>query len=165
METFVIRDIKSEDAAEIARIYNPFILESVITFEELPVTEGEIARRIQNITSASYPYLVAELNSQVAGYAYGSQWRSRSAYRYTAESTVYLDPLHAGKGLGTLLYNALLERLKEMDMHVVMGVVTLPNPASVALHEKFGFKKVAHFSEVGYKFGQWLDVGYWQLTL
>jgi phosphinothricin acetyltransferase len=108
---------------------------------------------------------VAEIQNEVAGYAYASQWRSRSAYRYTAESTVYLDPVHTGKGIGNALYKDLIERLKAMGIHVVMGVITLPNPPSIALHEKLGFKKAAHFVEVGYKFGRWLDVGYWQLNL
>lgn len=165
MENITIRDVKKEDAGDITRIYNPFILESVITFEELAVTEDEIARRICEITSAAYPYLVAEIHGEVAGYAYASQWRSRSAYRHTAESTVYLDPIHTGKGIGSALYRALLERLKAMGMHVVMGVITLPNPSSIAMHEKLDFKKAAHFNEVGYKFGRWLDVGYWQLNL
>jgi phosphinothricin acetyltransferase len=165
MENISIRDARKEDAGDIARIYNPFILESVVTFEELAVTKDEITRRIHEITSAGYPYLVAETQSEVAGYAYASQWRSRSAYRFTAESTVYLDPVHSRKGIGSALYIALLERLKAMGMHVVMGVITLPNPSSIALHEKLGFKKAAHFAEVGYKFGRWLDVGYWQLNL
>ena len=165
MENINIRNARKEDAGVIARIYNPFILESVVTFEELAVTEGEIARRMNEITSAGYPYLVAETQNEVAGYAYASQWRSRSAYRYTAESTVYLDPIYAGKGIGNALYKDLIERLQTMGIHVVMGVITLPNPPSIALHEKLGFKKTAHFVEVGYKFGRWLDVGYWQLNL
>ena len=106
-----------------------------------------------------------EENDQILGYAYAGKWHERCAYRYTAESTVYLDSKSGGKGYGTLLYQSLLADLKDLQYHVVIGGVALPNPASVALHEKFGFKKVAHYEEVGFKFDQWIDVAYWQLSL
>jgi phosphinothricin acetyltransferase len=109
--------------------------------------------------------LCAECNGAFAGYTYATRWRERPAYRYTAESTIYLNPAFSGQGIGRHLYGTLLDELRMGKMHVVIGVITIPNPASVALHEKLGFKKVAHFSEVGYKFDRWLDVGYWQLML
>ena len=123
-----------------------------------------MASRIRQI-SESLPWLVIEENDQILGYAYAGKWHSRDAYRYSAESTVYLDPKSGGKGYGSLLYQRLLDDLKDRQYHIVIGGVALPNPASVALHEKFGFKKVAHYEEVGFKFGQWIDVAYWQLTL
>ena len=101
----------------------------------------------------------------MVGYAYAGVWRTRAAYRQTVESTVYLEQGLISKGYGTLLYRALIEELRKKEFHVVLGGITLPNPASVALHEKMGFKKVAHFTEVGYKFNHWLDVGFWQLTI
>ncbi len=165
MENTVIREVNKEDAGDIARIYNPYILNSVITFEEIPVTEEIITGRIEAEISAGYPYLVLEAAQKVAGYAYAGVWRTRAAYRQTVESTVYLEQGLTGKGYGTLLYRALIEELRKKDFHVVLGGITLPNPASVALHEKMGFKKVAHFTEVGYKFKRWLDVGFWQLNL
>jgi L-amino acid N-acyltransferase YncA len=165
MENTVIRNVKKEDAGDIARIYNPYILNSVITFEEIPVSVEIIAGRIEAEIAASYPYLVLEVAQKVVGYAYAGVWRTRTAYRRTVESTVYLEQGLIGKGYGSLLYKALIEELRKKEFHVVLGGITLPNPASVALHEKMGFKKVAQYYEVGYKFGCWLDVGFWQLNL
>lgn len=159
----MLRLATPQDAPSIAEIYNHYVRETVITFEETEVSTEEIKTRIRSITS-KYPWLVYEDNREIIGYAYATEWRSRSAYRFTAESAIYLKPHQAQKGIGTLLYQELLQRLRQQDIHVVMGVLTLPNPQSVNLHEKFGFKKVAHFSEVGFKFDQWVDVGYWQLT-
>jgi len=164
MEQLTIRPISLEDAEGIAAIYNPYILTSIITFEEEPVSTGEIQRRIDSVQSLGYPWLVAEVDGSLAGYAYASRWRERPAYRYTAESTIYLSQESGGHGYGSKLYNALLDELRAGGFHAVIGVITLPNPASIALHEKLGFSKVAHFSQVGYKFEHWLDVGYWQLT-
>lgn len=165
MENISIRNVKPEDAGDIARIYNPYILNSVITFEEIPVSEATIVERIETEISAGYPYLVLAVEQKVVGYAYAGVWRTRAAYRQTVESTVYLEQGFSGKGYGTLLYRALIDELRKKEFHVVLGGITLPNPASVALHEKMGFKKVAHYTEVGYKFNRWLDVGFWQLNL
>jgi phosphinothricin acetyltransferase len=165
MKDFLIRDATFQDAAIIAEIYNPYILNTVITFEETPVTPEEIQTRIEAVKAPGYPYLVMEQNDLVIGYAYANLWRTRAAYRHTVETSIYLDQNSAGKGLGTVLYKELLGRLKTMDIHVILGGITLPNPVSVGLHEKLGFKKVAHFTQVGYKFGRWLDVGFWQLVI
>lgn len=159
----MLRNVNFADASAIAEIYNHYVRETVITFEETEVDTEEIKNRIHSVTS-KYPWLVYEDHGEVIGYAYATEWRTRSAYRFTAESAIYLKPNQSQKGIGTQLYQELLNRLKQQDIHVVMGVLTLPNPQSVKLHEKFGFKKAAHFPEVGFKFGQWVDVGYWQLT-
>lgn len=161
----MIRTVKEKDAEDIARIYNPYISDTVITFEYEPVSAEEIASRIQKVLDLGLPYLVAEEDGRVVGYSYASQWRTRAAYRYTVESTVYLDPAHKGIGLGTALCRALLEELKSRNIHVVLGSITLPNPSSVALHEKLGFIKAAEHHEVGFKFDRWLDVGFWELRL
>lgn len=161
----MIRPVKLSDAEAIASIYNPFITDTVITFEYDPVSKEEIASRIQKVLEGGHPYLVAEEDGKVVGYSYASQWRTRAAYRYTVESAVYLDPAYKGKGLGSTLYQALLDELKLRGTHVVLGGITLPNPASVALHEKLGFVKVAEHHEVGFKFDRWLDVGFWELRL
>jgi L-amino acid N-acyltransferase YncA len=165
MSEMFIRDATFQDAAIIADIYNPYILNTVITFEETPVTQEEILARIEGVKALGYPYLVMEQDNEVVGYAYANLWRTRAAYRHTVETSIYLDQNSAGKGLGTTLYQALLDRLKIMDIHVILGGITLPNPVSVRLHEKLGFKKVAHFTQVGYKFGRWLDVGFWELVI
>lgn len=161
----MIRPAIATDADSIARIYNHYILNTIITFEEQAVSAQEMAGRIAEVTSASLPWLVAEDAGRIVGYAYASKWKGRCAYRFSVESTVYLDPDSAGKGHGSKLYERLFASLRECGTHAVIGGIALPNPASIALHEKLGMKKVAHFSEVGFKFGKWIDVGYWQATL
>lgn len=161
----VIRSALPYDAEIIAHIYNHYILNTVITFEEQPVAAQEITRRMADVSSAQLPWLVVELSGRIVGYAYASPWKDRSAYRYSVESTVYLDPAFLGAGFGSQLYDALLAELRLKKVHGVIGSIALPNEASIRLHEKFGFRKVAEFKEIGYKFGQWVDVGYWQLIL
>ena len=99
------------------------------------------------------------------GYASATKWKGRSAYRFSVETTIYLAPHSVGKRIGTELYRHLLDQLRDLGLHTAIGGVALPNPASVALHEKCGFRKVAHFGEVGFKFGKWIDVAYWQVSL
>jgi phosphinothricin acetyltransferase len=159
-----IRKAVPEDAAAICRIYNHYVLKTVITFEEVEVTADEMARRIAEVT-ATFPWLVLEREGEFLGYAYASMWQPRSAYRHSVESTIYLSPTATGQGLGTALYKDLLERLRQRPIHTVIGCIALPNAGSVGLHEKCGFKKVSHFKQVGFKFGQWVDMGHWQLLL
>ncbi len=160
-----IRQAGPSDALAIAEIYNHYITETVITFEEEPVTASEMARRMTEVRSASLPWLVEEENGMIRGYAYAHLWRSRSAYRFTVEATVYIAPGCVGRGIGSSLYSQLLSMLQAQKIHSVIGGIALPNEASVALNEKFGLRKVAEFHEVGFKFGRWIDVGYWQRTL
>jgi phosphinothricin acetyltransferase len=160
-----IRDASVEDAESIASIYNHFVLTTSISFEEAEVPVMEMAGRIADLQASGLPWLVAELDGVVAGYAYATKWRVRHAYRFSVETSVYLAPEKAGKGIGTALYEVLLARLRDGGYHLAIGGIALPNAASVALHEKLGFEKVAQFREVGFKFGQWTDVGYWQLVL
>ena len=157
-----IRSADTVDGGPIAAIYNHFIETSIITFEEEAVSAEEISARITQTYSENLPYLVAEDNGCVKGYAYASKWKGRCAYRYTVEVTVYLDPTAIGKGIGSRLYEALFERLAAQNYHMAIAGISLPNEGSIALHEKFGMEKVAHFKEVGYKFNRWVDVGYWQ---
>ena len=161
----LIRDAIAADAPTLVAIYNHFVQHTIVTFEEAPVSAEEFARRMDGVLSAALPYLVAEVEGVVAGYAYASRWKERSGYRYSVESTVYLAPASVGRGVGTALYRALFVRLTAWGAHAVMGGVSLPNEASVALHEKLGMRKVAHFEAVGFKFGRWVDVGYWQRVL
>lgn len=160
----MIRDAKSRDAEQIAAIYNHYIEHTIITFEEEPLSVAIMAERIAQVV-VHHPWLVDEEHGTIRGYAYATQFRPRASYRHSAESTVYLAPNETGRGLGSALYGALLERLRRDGLHNVLGGIALPNPASVALHEKLGFAKVAHFQQVGRKFDTWIDVGYWQLPL
>ena len=161
----MIRSALPADSEAIARIYNYYVLNTMSTFEEQAVTPQVIAERVNETFAASLPWLVAESSSRIVGYAYASMWKDRAAYRYSVESTVYVDPAAMGVGFGSDLYASLLDDLRQQKVHVVIGGIALPNEASVRLHEKFGFRKVAHLEEVGYKFGKWVDVGYWQSTL
>lgn len=160
----MIRDATSDDARAICDIYNPYIEGTVITFEERPVSVDEMRRRMTEV-AASLPWLVFEEGGAVMGYAYAKHWHTRSAYRFSVESTVYLDPRITGRGIGRQLYEALIARLRSQSIHCVLGVIALPNPPSVVLHERLGFSKVGWFKEVGRKFDRWIDVGYWQLVL
>jgi L-amino acid N-acyltransferase YncA len=160
-----IREAAAHDAETIASIYHHYVLNTSISFEEDAVPAIDMALRIADVQAAGLPWLVAEVDGAVAGYAYASKWRVRHAYRFSVESTVYLAPASAGKGIGTTLYRALLDRLRDGGYHLAIGGIALPNAASVALHEKLGFEKVAQFKEVGFKFGRWTEVGYWQLKL
>ena len=159
-----IRPCLASDAARICAIYNHYVRETVITFEEQPVSEREMAERIRDVT-ARWTWLVAEDDGLVTGYAYASAWKSRSAYRFSVESTVYVAAEHCGRGIGMQLYRALIAALRSRHVHYITGGIALPNPASVALHERLGFRKIGHFSEVGFKLGRWVDVGYWELIL
>lgn len=159
----MIRSALDKDAASIAEIYNFYIVESAATFETEIISPDVISERITKVQNDNLPWLVAESDAgEVIGYAYASKWRERFAYRFSVEITVYLSPKVGGMGIGTKLYEALFKALKHRSIHSVIGGISLPNPSSIALHEKFGLKKVAHFKEVGLKFGKWLDVGYWQ---
>jgi L-amino acid N-acyltransferase YncA len=161
----MIRPARPQDAHALCAIYNHYIANSVITFEEVSVGEAEFAARIAKVQSAGLPWLVAEDEGVVIGYAYASAWKERSAYRFSVESSVYLAHTHLGRGWGSQLYAALFIELRKTPVHVVIGGIALPNAESIALHEKFGMKRVAMFPEVGFKFGRWIDVGYWQIEL
>jgi len=160
----IVRPCREADAAGICEVYNYFVAETVVTFEESPVAEGDMAERIRKVTCA-LPWLVCEERGTVTGYAYAAPWHARSAYRFSVESSIYLARDCRGRGIGTRLYSALLEELRARGVHCVIGSVALPNAASVALHEKLGFRKVGHVREVGRKLDRWVDVGYWQLLL
>lgn len=161
----MIRVATVKDAGDIAGIYNDYITRTVITFEEQEVTAAQIAHRISEVLSSSLPWLVADRSGRVAGYAYASQWKVRSAYRFSVETAVYVHRDHLGCGLGSELYEELFAALRDRGVHVAVAGIALPNERSIALHEKFGLRKVAHFEEVGFKFGRWIDVGYWQKVL
>ena len=155
-----IRDCLDADVPRVCDIYNHYIRETVVTFEETPIPVPEMAGRIADVRKR-FPWLVIESEGVVAGYAYASLWKTRSAYRFAVETTIYLAADALGRGLGTTLYGALLESLEERDAHRVLGCIALPNEPSVALHERLGFKKIGIFGEVGWKLGRWVDVGYW----
>ena len=160
----MVRAIKESDYKQISDIYNYYIKNTQITFEEELVSESIMMKRGQEITK-NYPWVVFEKDGKVLGYAYASRWKSRKAYDFSVETSIYVDIACGGQGIGTSLYIKLLEELKKIEVNAVIGGVALPNESSVKLHQKLGFTKVAEFPAVGCKFGQWLNVGYWQLNL
>lgn len=164
----MIRAITLQDAERICDIYNYYIEHSTSTFECEPVLVSEMQARIKNITQ-HYPWLVYEHQQQIHGYAYASLWKSREAYRHIAETTVYTAHNTSVKGMGTALYEALITALQQPKqspkIKALIGVITVPNDASIGLHKKFGFSEAGYFTEVGNKFDQWIDVAYYQKKL
>lgn len=157
-----IRDAVCDDAAAIAEIYNHYVLVSAATFEEQPVSDIQMSERIRKGRAEGYDWLIAKEGEEVLGYAYSGRWMARAAYRFTVEVSVYVAEKTQGQGVGRQLYDQLFARIRSGDFHTVIGIITLPNPASVTLHESFGLRKVAHYKEVGRKFDRWIDVGQWQ---
>lgn len=160
-----IRPASADDAAAICAIYNRYVTATTISFEETPVTPSDMAQRIADVHAAALPWLVMLEEEKLIGYAYATRWRARPAYRTSVETSIYLEPRYAGQGAGRVLYEKLLDDLRGRGLHLAIAGIAQPNEASVRLHEKLGFAKAAHFSQVGRKFGRWVDVGYWQLTL
>lgn len=157
-----IRPVKLEDAQGIAAVYNYYIQNTHHTFEIEPRGVDEMRKRIGEIIE-DYPYLVAEEDGEILGYAYATRFRLRDAYEYSVEVSIYVRSAAKQKGIGTQLYTKLFDELAETNVHVIVAGISLPNDASIRFHEKLGFRKVAHFREIGYKLGRWIDVGYWQM--
>ena len=160
----MIRSAVPGDAERLCEIYNHYILTDVATFEEEPVSVEEMRLRVDEVQKHFF-WLVDEKDGEVIAYAYAGKWKARAAYRHSVELSVYVSPDRQGLGIGKQLYADLLRRLRETDVHSVIGGVAGNNAASMALHRSFGFEKVAQFREVGRKFGRWIDVTYFQLLL
>ena len=152
------------DAGACAAIYAPYVTDTAISLEEVAPTAAEMAARIER-TSKTHPWLVAEEAGEVTGYAYGSQHRERAAYRWATDVAVYVDPRHQRRGVGRTLYETLFGLLAQQGFRMACAGVTLPNEASVGLHEALGFQPVGVYRRIGFKFGAWRDVGWWQLEL
>ncbi|MDZ7868891.1 MAG: arsinothricin resistance N-acetyltransferase ArsN1 family B [Rheinheimera sp.] len=163
--SYFIRPAQVTDTAAIATIYNHYVEHTAISFEEQAVPVDEMSNRINTILQQGLPYLVAVLGDDVVGYCYATPWKARAAYRYSVEVTVYLAATAQGRGIGYALYQQLFAVLKAAGYHAALGGIVQPNPGSVALHEKCGMTQVALLPDIGFKFGQWHSVGYWQLLL
>jgi L-amino acid N-acyltransferase YncA len=152
------------DAGACAAIYAPYVRDTVISLEERPPSADEMRRRMEQ-SSCAYPWLIAEEAGAVVGYAYCGVHRERAAYRWASDVTVYVAPAYQRRGIGRALYMALFDLLARQGVYVVCAGVTLPNEASVGLHESLGFTAVGVYRRISWKFGAWHDVGWWQLQL
>ena len=154
----------ARDAAACAAIYAPSVHSSPISFEFVAPDAAEFGRRIAKY-AASHQFLVAEDGGEVVGYAYACRWKERPAYDWSVEMSAYVAPAHHGRGVGRALYEELIDRLRGQGYRMAVAGITLPNPASVALHERLGFEPIGALRDIGWKDGDWRDVGYWQLYL
>ena len=159
-----IRLATPDDARQMLDIYGPVVLNAAISFETEPPTEEAFRRRISD-TLQCLPWLVCESDNCIAGYAYATPFRSRAGYRWSVEVSVYVHREFRGRGVATALYTSLLESLRILGYFNAYAGISLPNPASVNLHEGMGFKPAGTFPSVGFKLGRWHDIGFWRLTL
>lgn len=155
---------KVEDALQILNVYRPYVTSTPITFEvEMPTLANFTDRISENLKK--FPWLVCEIDNQIVGYAYAGTFKNRCAYAWSVETTVYIHENFHKRGIGKELYLKLFEIIRQQGAVNIIAGITLPNAASVGLHEGLGFVKVAQFKDVGFKLGRWWDVGYWQLQL
>jgi len=159
-----VRTAAAGDAAAVAAIYAPYVLETAISFEETPPSAGEMASRIST-TLRTHPFLVFEAEGRIGGYAYGGVHLARAAYRWSANVSVYVAADAHRRGIGSTLYRELVATLRRQGFHAAFAGIALPNDKSVGLHEAMGFAHLGTYREVGFKFGRWHDVGWWRLAL
>ena len=164
MPDIILRDATLTDAQPLLAIYRPFVTDTTVSFEIVPPTVDEFRARIQKALD-SWAWLVAEVEGVPVGYAYGSQHRAREAYQWSVEVSAYIRADYRGKGLGRKLYGALLPRLAALGYCNAYAGITLPNEASVGFHRAMGFEEIGVFKSVGWKFGRWHDVAWFQLPI
>ena len=162
--SLIIRLASSADAPQICGIYSPIVRDTAISFEQAVPDAKAIAARISE-TLQQYPWLVCEINRQIAGYAYAGSFRPRSAYQWTTETTVYVHPNYQRRGIARALYTSLIAVLRRQGYCNAIGVIALPNDGSVGAHEAVGFRKIGVLENMGYKLKGWRDTGWWQLEL
>lgn len=160
----MIRQFTPSDLNPMREIYNHYAENTLLTFDEAALTETEFSDKLTPVLSR-FPCMVYEKEGKVLGFAYATEWKENPAYRFTVSSAIYLHPEALDKGTGTALYRKLIEELKEMKMHSIVAGILMPNEKSTRMHERLGFSKVAHLSQIGYKFNKWVDVSYWQMIL
>jgi len=159
-----IRSATEDDASQVLSIYRPVVQETAISFELSTPTVDEMRKRIQSAVK-SYAWLVAEVDDEIAGYAYGSAYRPRQAYQFSVEVSAYVSEHYRGQGVARTLYHALFDVLRSRQFHCAVAGIALPNDPSIALHKSLGFERIGLFREVGFKFDQWHNVDWWQLKL
>ena len=146
----MIRPVHQKDASAIANLYNYYVINTTITFEETPINKKEMGNRIQN-HQPEHHWMVVDLDNKIVGFAVANSWKNRSAYRFTKEISVYIAPNNQRNGWGKQLYTKLLKILQKEGIHTVLAGITIPNESSIKFHESMGFEKVGHFKETGLK--------------
>lgn len=164
---FIVRDAESSDLPHIREIYNHYVLNSTVTFDETPMSLADLRRKFAKVTKLGMPFIVAQSpGGQLLGYAYVYPWREKAAYRFTVESSIYLGPASTGKGLGKVLLQNLLDRCRAAGIKEVIAVIADKGAdASIRMHENFGFTQIGHMGRVGFKFGRWLGTVLMQKSL
>lgn len=165
--SWVIREAEETDLPSIREIYNHYVLNSTVTFDEKPMTLAALRKKFARVRELGYPFLVAvNPTGQVLGYAYVYPWKEKAAYRYTVENSIYLGPASGGKGLGTALLGELIDRSRAAGVKEIIAVIADKGAdASIAIHQKFGFKEIGHMGRVGFKFDRWLGTVLMQKSL
>jgi len=165
--TFTLRDAEPRDIPDMREIYNHYVANSTVTFDEDALTLAEMRKKYKIVSDLNYPWLVAvSPRGVVLGYAFVTPYRSKAAYRFTVENSIYLGPASTGKGLGAALMKQLLARAKAAGVKEVVAVIADHGAdASIALHERFGFTEIGHMGRVGFKFGRWLGTVLMQKSL
>lgn len=162
---FQIRSAVMTDAERILEIYSPYIFQAATSFEEVPPGIDKMKARISNALEKHSWIVAMDSSANVIGYAYGSRHRDRIAYRWACEVAIYVDKKFQRQGIGNALYRELLQQLRSRGYYRAYAGITLPNEASIALHERFGFMRIGTYHSVGFKLGKWHDVGWWELAL
>lgn len=164
---FTIRDARAEDLPWVRSIYNHYVANSTVTFDEEPMTLRQLRSKAQHMAKLGFPFIVAESPSgEILGYAYVYPWKDKAAYRYTVENSIYLGPAATGKGLGRVLMTELIERSRAAGIKEIVAVIADKGAdGSIRLHEQFGFKEIGRMGRVGFKFERWLGVIMMQKSL
>lgn len=165
--SYELRDATEADLPHIREIYNHYVLNSTVTFDEQPMSLAELRKKFRHAAKLGMPFIVAESPSgQILGYANVTPWKEKAAYRYTVENSIYLGPASTGKGLGTVLLAELIERARAAGVKEIIAVIADKGAgASIELHRRFGFKEIGHMGKVGFKFGRWLGTVLMQKSL
>lgn len=165
--SYSIREVRAEDLPSVREIYNHYVRNSTVTFDEKPMTLTALRARYKKVGEKKLPFIVAENpEGQLLGYAYVYPWKEKAAYRYTVENSIYLGPAATGKGLGKALLGELIERSKAAGLKEMMAVIADQGAdASIAVHKNFGFKQIGHMGKVGFKFDRWLGTVLMQKSL
>jgi L-amino acid N-acyltransferase YncA len=165
MSEFLLRPFQWSDVPAITAIYRHYVDNTAITFDTEAPGEEAIAEKYAGLKKLGHPLIVAEREGRTVGYAYASFYRPRAAYRFTCEDSIYLDPAETGRGLGKALLAELLEQSRAFGFKQMLAVITADTANSIAIHEKFGFKRVGYYEAVGLKFDRWHDIVHLQRAL